>query len=41
MITFQVSYYVLKMHNLLTTETLKEAKNNYGLELNFLLMQEC
>ena len=41
MITSQFSYFVWKMHNLQTIETLKMAKNSQGLEVNFLLTQEC
>ena len=40
MITSQNFYFVSKMHNLQTIKTPKKAKNSYGLELNFLLMQE-
>ena len=40
MIAFQFSYYARKMHSLQIIETLKKARNNLGLELNFLLMQE-
>ena len=42
MTTFQVSYYVWKIHNLQTIETPKKAKTiKGGVELNFQLMQEC
>ena len=41
MVTSQVSYYVRKIYNVQTIETQKKAKNNDGLEINFLLMQQC